>query len=271
VKLSRPPQRPLRPYVETLWASDGADEPSSGSGRELVLPTGAMHLVVRLGGRPLRLFRDEADAVGRAVGCAIVGGARDGPYLRDVSMPGPSVGAMLRPGAAWPILGAPAGALSRVHTPLEALWGAGPVEDLSDMLSEAGSLSRQLELFEAALASRLPQLRGIDPRIAHALARLRAGRRVGDVAAQAGCSHRHFTALFREAVGLRPKAYCRVLRFGRALDRRNAEPALGWAELAAAEGYADQSHFIREFSAFAGLSPERYRRAAPGSPRHVPV
>ncbi|HEY9548934.1 MAG TPA: helix-turn-helix domain-containing protein, partial [Kiloniellaceae bacterium] len=57
--------------------------------------------------------------------------------------------------------------------------------------------------------------------------------------------------------------------FGRALDRLTAEPGIGWAELAAAEGYADQPHFTREFRALAGVTPGVYRRRAPSQPRHL--
>jgi AraC-like DNA-binding protein len=228
-----------------------------------------MHIVFRLGERPLRLFADGGDAVGEPVGCALIGGARDRPYLRDVSMPSQSVGALLRPGAAASLLGAPAAAFSGSHTRLEEVWGDAAVGAIRTRLEAAASASDRLDCFEAALAARLPRVRGIDPLIAHALARFAEACPVGEVVRETGYSHRHFTARFREGVGLGPKTFCRVQRLGRALDRITAEPAIGWAELAAAEGYADQAHFTREFRAIAGLSPGAYRRRAPALPRHV--
>jgi AraC-like DNA-binding protein len=260
----------LRPFVELVWATDGAEAPPA-SGRELVLPTGALHLALRLGDRPLRLFRDGGDTVGECVGCAIIGGARARPYLRDVSMPASGVGALLRPGAAALMIGAPAGAFSHAHTRLEDVWGAGAVADIRDRLSGAYSPAARLDLFEAILAARLPRLRGIDPLIARAVARFGASFGVGEVARECGYSHRHFARLFRESVGLKPKTYCRVLRFRRALGRLAGDPRPAWADLAAAEGYADQAHFSREFREFTGLSPGGYRRRAPVLPGHVPV
>ncbi|MGF1629016.1 MAG: helix-turn-helix domain-containing protein [Kiloniellaceae bacterium] len=269
--LSRAPRPDLRPFVELVWASAGGAEAAVGAGRELVLPTGALHLVVRLEPRPLRVFRGADDAVGFAVGAAVIGGARAAPYLRDISTPVPSVGALLRPGAAGLLIGAPAGEFSGAHTPLEAVWGDAGVARLRDGLCAAGTPARRLDLFEAALAARLPPLRRIDPRVAQALAGFAAARPVAAVAREVGASHRHFTQLFREAVGLTPKTFCRLRRFGRALDRLTAEPGIAWADLAAAEGYADQPHFARDFRAFAGLSPGDYRRRAPAAPRHVPL
>jgi AraC-like DNA-binding protein len=243
----------------------------AATGRELVLPTGAIHVVFRLYDRPLRVFKDGGDAVGAVVGCSVIGGARARPYLRDVSVSGPSVGALLRPGAAELMIGAPAGAFSHVHTPLEEVWGAGAVAEIREHLSEATSACHRLDVFEAALAARLPRVRGINPLVARALARFGASCRVGDVVRECGYSHRYFTTVFSETVGLKPKTYCRLLRFGRVLDRLTVEPGIGWADLAAAEGYADQPHLNREFLEFAGLSPGCYRQRAPIFPRHVPV
>jgi AraC-like DNA-binding protein len=230
-----------------------------------------VHIVLRLYDRPLRVFRGRQDAVGAVVGCAVIGGARACPYQKDVSGPGPSVGALLRPGAAELVIGTPAGAFSHVHTRLEDVWGDGAVAAIRERLSEAGSAAHRLDLLEAVLAARLPRVRGIDPLIAQALAQFGASCRVGDVVQESGYSHRHFTAMFRDAVGLGPKTYCRLLRFGRVLDRLTAEPGIAWADLAAAEGYADQPHLNREFLEFGGLSPGSYRRRAPISRRHVPV
>ena len=64
---TRPPKPALRPFVDLLWAADGAGVPGAASGRELVLPTGAVHIVFRLGDHPLRVFKDRDDAVGDAL------------------------------------------------------------------------------------------------------------------------------------------------------------------------------------------------------------
>jgi hypothetical protein len=123
--LMRPPSSPrLRPFVQTLWATvPNEAAPPHPSGREHVLPTGAMHLVFRLSGPPLRIFADAQDRLGSTVGHAIVGGARSSFHARDVSQPTASVGALLHPGVALPLFGAPEGALAARHTPLDALWG----------------------------------------------------------------------------------------------------------------------------------------------------
>ncbi|MGF1611861.1 MAG: helix-turn-helix domain-containing protein [Kiloniellales bacterium] len=268
---SRPPRPALRPFVELLWASDGRELSGSGAKRELVLPTGSLHIIVVLSGPPLRLFRDKDDRVGRSLAGSVIGGARAGPYLKEVSAPRPSIGALLRPGAAELMIGAPAGLFSYRHTLLEDVWGAGPVAALREQLDAATSPSERLSLFEAALAARLPELHSINPLVVHALARFEACWSVGAIVRDVGCSHRHFSRTFREAVGLGPKTYTRVLRFGRALRRLSTDPEIGWAELALSAGYADQSHFNREFLELSGLTPGHYHRIAPAALRHVPL
>lgn len=268
MSLSRPPLAALRPFVELIWACDGA-APRPAPARELVLPTGALHLVVRLDDAPLRVFRSPADNDGVSLRHAVIGGARAAPYVKDITRPVPTVGALLRPGAAGLLIGAPAGAFTGAHWTLADIWGAAVVDRLRDRLAAAMSPTSHLAIFETALLARLPRPAHLDPRIAHALARIPQGTPVAAVAADCGLSHRHFTARFHEAVGLTPKAWARVGRFGRALDRLTAEPAIAWAELAAAEGYADQAHFAREFRDLAGLTPGAWRRRAPAQPRHV--
>jgi AraC-like DNA-binding protein len=268
MSFSRPPVAGLRPFVELLWSSESGASLSAPA-RELVLPTGALHLVVRLDDAPLRVFRDAADTEGLSLRHAVIGGARAAPYVKDIARPVATVGALLRPGAAGLLVGAPAGLFTGAHWALADVWGAAAVESLRDRLAEAASPARRLDVFEATLLARLPRPARLDPRIAHALAQIPRGAPVAAVAADCGLSHRHFTARFREAVGLTPKAWARVQRFGRALDRLAAEPAVAWADLAAAEGYADQAHFAREFRGLAGLTPGAWRRRAPAQPRHV--
>ena len=269
--LTRAPCPRLRPFVRSLWAAAPAGSPGSAteSRREHVLPTGDMHLVLRLSGPPLRLFAGSADAAGFAVGHALVGGARSAFYARDVSVPSCSVGAQLRPGAARALFGLPADALAERHTPLEALWGSAATQEALERVHASASPEVRLAVFEQLLAERLgPQPQALHPAVAQALAGLADGR-IGALVQASGYSHRRFITLFREATGLAPKPLQRVRRLQRALAARPG--ALPWVALAMEAGYSDQSHFNRDFLEIAGMTPQAYRRAAPASPNHVPV
>jgi len=107
--------------------------------------------------------------------------------------------------------------------------------------------------------------------VAAALARLPAGGPVAEIVRQSGYSHRRFLELFSRDVGLTPRVYARLLRFEAVLARLAAAPDARWAEIALEAGYADQPHFNREFLAFTGVSPGRYRALAPAAAHHVPV
>ena len=77
----------LRPFVTSLWASEGTAEPVPGA-REHILPTGRMHLVVRLSPEPIAIWEAGARVV---LGHAVVGGARSVFYVKDVSAPSEAV------------------------------------------------------------------------------------------------------------------------------------------------------------------------------------
>jgi len=259
----RAPRGPLRPFVKLLWISDG--EPSAGARREHVLPTGSMHVVLRLDEEPVRTWREDGRAL--ELGSAVVGGIRSSYYVKD-ARPSRSVGAQLSAAASLPLLGIPAHELAERHTRLDELWGS-EVAALRARLQDAPSPSEALARFEAALEARLPRLRGVHPAIAHALVRFDELADVGEVVADTGLSHRRFLTVFQEAVGLAPKRYCRVLRFQRAIAGVTAGAPLGAVAIDA--GYSDQAHLTREFREIAGISPGAYRHIAPERENHVPV
>ena len=200
----------------------------------------------------------------------MVGGARASFYVRDVSRSVQTVGAQLEPGTASLLLGVPAEELAGRHTPLAALWGSS-VESMRAQLAEAPSLERRLALFERLLYARLPRLRGLHPAVAEGLVRLAHDADVAAAVEASGYSHRRFTSLFRTAVGLPPKLFCRVRRFERALAQARQRPEPSWSALALDAGYSDQAHFSRDFREFAGVTPGRYRALAPTFAHHVPL
>jgi AraC-like DNA-binding protein len=268
--LIREPPPALRPFVKTVWVSRESEDDVGVGARERMLPSGAMHLVIRLSEPPIRLFAGIGDRVGCDLGHAVVGGMRTGFYVRDKARPAHAIGIELRAGMDERLLGASAGELAERHTPLESLWGRAALE-MRDRLFEPSTLAAQLDLFTALLARRFAPVRAMHPAVAHALSTIQTVPDVGAIVRASGYSHRRFIALFRAAVGISPKRYQRVLRFERVLRLLIARPPVPMVEAALAAGYSDQPHFTREFREFAGISPTEYRQASPVWTQHVPL
>jgi AraC family transcriptional regulator len=83
--------------------------------------------------------------------------------------------------------------------------------------------------------------------------------RLNMLAEEAGVSAFHFSRMFKHSTGSSPHQY--LLR--RRLDRAKVllrESEMSLAELAAATGFADQSHFTKVFRHFIGVTPTEFRR-----------
>lgn len=83
---------------------------------------------------------------------------------------------------------------------------------------------------------------------------------LAELASIAGVSRFHFVKLFRNTIGLTPMAYIERTRVRRAQQMLRRHE-LSIAEVAAALGFFDQSHFARRFRSWTGVGPGAYRRA----------
>ncbi|MEP6771560.1 MAG: AraC family transcriptional regulator [Polaromonas sp.] len=88
---------------------------------------------------------------------------------------------------------------------------------------------------------------------------------VDALAREAGLSRVHLTRAFVQQFGVPPHIYLNAVRIERAQASMLAGHSL--AEVAAACGFADQSHFSRRFKGSVGLAPGAWlRQMAPGLP-----
>jgi len=168
-----------------------------------------------------------------------------------------TVGVYFQPARGSAFTGLPLCELTDQIVSLDTVWGA-TASSLPAELAEMDQLTR-IDRLESELARRFRRTR--QPRTAvdvSALARwtLRLGGRVSvaRLADAAGVSRQQLTRVFRESVGVSPKLYCRLARFQAALGQTGAG-------VAAALGYADQSHMIAEFREFSSLTPQQIASA----------
>ena len=138
------------------------------------------------------------------------------------------------------------------------------VRELADRLAEAGGWHERIRLAERFVIARIAGSdRAIAPETLRAyreIAKRRGDLRMADIARDLGWSRKRLVTEFREQIGMAPKTFARVVRFGHATDLANRPGISGWAEIAAACGYADQAHMTREFVEFSGAPPRRWQR-----------
>jgi AraC-like DNA-binding protein len=179
-----------------------------------------------------------------------------------------AVTARLRLGATEAVLGVPAPAIAGRIVALEDLWGAAATRRLLDRLGDARDAADAAKILERAIAEHLG-LRGdglARARLAINAAQRLTSANVNEVASDLRVSERHLRRVFREAVGVSPKAFAKIARFDRAVHAASVDGGANWASIAAAAGYYDQAHLIAEFRAIAGVTP----RALLGELRRAP-
>ncbi|HEX7277566.1 MAG TPA: DUF6597 domain-containing transcriptional factor [Acidimicrobiales bacterium] len=235
----RPPARLAR-HVACTWA--GRMGPGGESYVERVLPDGCVDLVwdgTRL----------------------LVAGPDTGPVDIVRRPDGFYVGVRFRPGLAPSALGLPASELLDRRVDGADVLGAERAARLTERLAAASSLPAAAVELAEAVSAWLPKVaREPDELVEATVAVLgrgsgAVGRPVAALADALGVSERQLHRRCRAAVGYGPKTLDRVLRFRRFLALTESEPTAGLAHLAAAAGYADQSHLSRECGRLAGTTP----------------
>lgn len=152
---------------------------------------------------------------------------------------------------------------------LRDLLGA-PVKELHRRLTEEPELNKRIELIEAFLISRLV----VKERKAHNITMIgeivkemqkdEGPDNISAIAGRYNISSRYLCKLFLQYTGVTPKLYNKINRFQQSL-RLIAGNRSSLTSIAYDCGYFDQSHFIRDFKHFAGVTPSSY------SPESYPV
>lgn len=166
------------------------------------------------------------------------------------------------PLGAWRFFGIPMSELAGRMVTLDDLADRGMTE-LRHRLADLPDATRRLDLAAAFVADRIKRTKPCDGAIeaAYDILICRKGDlRLGRLADHLNMSRKHLADRFRVTVGLPPKAVARIIRFGHAQSL--ARKGEGWADVAAACGYADQAHLAREFLELSGSTPTGWKNAA---------
>lgn len=128
---------------------------------------------------------------------------------------------------------------------------------LVDRIFDCADSETAVSLIEQWLTTRIAPSWNIERIGASLAALLRSpSTSVENLAGIACLGKKQYGCLFLEYVGMNPKEYGRIARFQRAL-RMMQLGSRDYAGIAYASGYSDQSHFIRDFRQFSGMTPKQ--------------
>jgi AraC-like DNA-binding protein len=249
------PAFPLTRYVDSIWRTTHAGTPSP---RQRVYPNGAMALVLHLKQPTLSFFLDDER---QSIRVPLLAGPYSRAFEIDPSESTAVIGVLFRPGAARTFFPVAAHELHNADIALSELNPSEAEQLLNDVCSASGE-DEQLLAVEEYLRQKMRDGAAVHPAIDYVVECMSrdGGMRLGHIQQDIGLSHTRLNQLFREHVGVTPKLFCRIRRFRALLDRIEKGMPVNWAEAAADCGYFDQPHLIRDFRAFAGITPLEFSR-----------
>jgi AraC-like DNA-binding protein len=208
-------------------------------------------------------------------GRAEVMGLVRGTFRVRIEGVGCVVGVKFHAGGFYPFVKRPVAEWTDRVAPAEDVFdeAGGPgtawARDLSDAAAQcrgdaAAHAAIIITHLDAFLGARLPARDPTAEQVADLVAQIATSadlRRVSDLVKASGRSERTLHRLFARYVGASPAWVIRRNRLHAAAKRLTASPPADVRAVAWELGYADQSHFIRDFRATIGVTPGAYVQA----------
>ena len=162
---------------------------------------------------------------------------------------------IFKPQALKTLLGINASRLSNGWTELHEFWA----EDLESQLMEAKNEQERMTFLTSFLVAKFKQEKPRDMLVEESLRLIHQNMgslHVKDLLDSLHISERQFERRFTQTVGLSPQVYIRVKRFNEAIRLIKTRQFERLTDVAYALNFSDQSHFIRDIKAFAGMTPK---------------
>lgn len=248
------PAEALSPYVAGYWYMDSL--PNDGEIGKC-FPTGFLDIITVVGGSPNLLFqRGEWGPTPQAM----VVGIRTEPVQLKTPAQNIVFGIRLYPETFLQLLQRPIRELVNNTESVADVFSADLVE-LTEKLALLQDNESRVALCNRYFQHLLTRTQPVPTYLAEAI---RQARQLGANASAEVLSRRVFVGerqlqrAFSEQVGVSPKLYGRLIRFGQAAEMPLKDPDVSWTEVSYDLGYADQAHLIREFKGFSGVRPTKF-------------
>jgi AraC-like DNA-binding protein len=263
-----PPCQELSDVVARIYVHDN-DPSTRDDPRWLIVPDGDIKLIFPIAGA-IRCRVGAAERLHRPQ-CLIVSGMRTEPGHLSFPHGVNAIGVIVRPEAAYRLIPHPHVEIVNLTLDGEDIFGR-QARRLCDELMDLPGERDRLAHLQSTLLEWLRRGDDRDRQFEYVVRRLRqhAGRVPVEVLARdANLSRRQLERRFGERAGIGPKRLADILRFHVAYKRIRGSGGGGYASLVQ-DLYFDQSHFLKAFRRYTGLTPRIYWRTRDYGRLYIP-
>ena len=243
----------LKPFVKTFMIVE-----SENGTESQILPDTSIVLAFRIKGAVAQKSERSKDILPSAM----ISGLRNSLRVVDYSPNSAMLLVAFREGGANAFFDESLYELFGTGLPLDDLWRRSKIVETEEKLSEAKSNREKIKTIENFLLSQ-SKANHFDLLIFNAVQKIKTKR--GDVNINELLKFFHtsrdpFEKRFRRVTGTSPKQFSQIVRLRSLISSYSPEKKL--TDLAAAYGYFDQAHFIKDFKSFTGLAPRQFFNSA---------
>ncbi|MBN9297240.1 MAG: AraC family transcriptional regulator [Filimonas sp.] len=250
------PSAKLKAYVKSYYLFE---QEESRTYEDTVFPAGNIEMIFNLGNGQ---WQTEANGIYSTTPTTEFWGQLTKPLSIKSIGTHKMLGIRLYPHSAAYLLRGSVNIFNDLVTDLKDVMGK-EIATLYAQLSDTTVLTEQITLIETFLLNRLVPDNKQTGKIAvveDVLVNMKQAsfsENIDTVAARYGITSRYLQQLFVQHTGIPPKLYSKINRFQHSLRLINRKQ-YSLTSIAYDSGYADQSHFIKEFKSFTGITPSAY-------------
>lgn len=252
-----PEAKRLRQYVQYFWL---LKHPGDNSGCPILPPEADFDVILSFGDSTTWEAQNRRKIELKG---SFIGGIRGEPFSLDCQRKVDYLAIRFHPGSFYQLLSFPLSEIFNQVIELDLLPGMF-WRNLTERIANFRDVNQKLEALEHELLSLLGGAKNPSKLLETSLSIIHASKgtlRINDLSSQLGVYPKSLEREFKSRIGVSPKLYSRIVRFNHVIKHLNEQNSdVEWADIAYEFGYFDQSHFIREFIQFFGLSPEQYRK-----------
>ena len=246
------PRTELSRFIECFWI---VDNPDPSPVIQKIIPDGFPEMIFHFGDPYLIRLNEKWTKQS----WSLLGGQMTSHFFLKNSGVSSILGIKFKPAALSLLFGVDMYALTNHVVSLKQLSHP-DLTALEGLLSEAGDHTKRIEATEDYLSKNFRAVNN-EPVINATVEKIFASNGMVSVTVickENGCSERQLERMFRKYIGVSPKLYSRIIRFAYIFQVAQGRKEINGCELGLASGYYDQSHFIKNFKAFAGEGPSGY-------------